>query len=91
MPNVSRVRNGALGKQEVCSVWEAFPVWEDGEVGRWGGREVWEDGEALILFPPSPHLPISPHSLIPLIPLISPLPTPHSLFPSPHLCHNKEL
>jgi len=30
------------------------------EVGRWGGREVGGVEEVVRLFPPSPHLPISP-------------------------------
>ncbi|MFN6515543.1 MAG: hypothetical protein RMY29_013755 [Nostoc sp. CreGUA01] len=34
-------------------------------MGRWGGRGVKEASKRLLFFliPPSPHLPISPHSL----------------------------
>ncbi|MFN6519216.1 MAG: hypothetical protein RMY29_032635 [Nostoc sp. CreGUA01] len=47
---------------------------------------MWEDGEALILFSPSPHLPISPSPHTPHTPHTPsspPLPTPYSLLPTP--------
>ncbi|MFN6518699.1 MAG: hypothetical protein RMY29_029995 [Nostoc sp. CreGUA01] len=60
-------------------------------IGHWA-LDVWEDGEALILFPPSPHLPTlptlptPPH--LPHPPHPPHLPMPHAPCPIPHLLYN---
>ncbi|MBX9257143.1 hypothetical protein H1Q63_24995 [Desmonostoc muscorum CCALA 125] len=52
-----------------------------------GDKENWEQGERLVASSNSCHLvpnsPLLPHSLTPSSPSSPPLPTPHSLLPTP--------